>query len=117
VKQFHLFAQTRFGFLVVLMVAAYLEVYGDSCFQEAIYQSSGLRRFAWFIAGTTVLAAYSLFLNSSRVDFGKLLGLYVVVFFVVAQLLALMKYGQRPTLATWVGGTCIAVGGLVLSLF
>jgi hypothetical protein len=44
------------GALVVLALAAYLEVQGDACFQLGIYHSSGLRRAGWFLLGTLVLS-------------------------------------------------------------
>lgn len=114
---FQTFAQTKAGLFFVLAAAATLEVYGDSCFQDALYLRSGTRRLLWFILGTAVLACYSLFLNSSRVDFGKLLGIYVVVFFLMAQITAAVKFGQRPTPPILVGGGLIVMGGIVMSLW
>ena len=72
---------TPAGILAALVLAAYLEVQGDACFQSGLYHASGMRRFGWFLAGAAVLVSYSLFLNSSNVDFGKLLGVYVVCSF------------------------------------
>jgi hypothetical protein len=56
-----------------------------------------MRRAGWFLAGAAVLVCYSLFLNSSKVDFGKLLGVYVVLFFLVAQIMAKLQFHQSPT--------------------
>jgi hypothetical protein len=64
-----------------------------------------------------VLVAYSLFLNSSKIDFGKLLGIYVVLFFLVAQLVAKFKFQQSPTPPIYVGGGLIVLGGLVMTLW
>jgi hypothetical protein len=105
------------GALLVLALAAYLEVQGDACFQFGLYQSTGLRRFGWFLAGTLVLAGYSLFLNSSKVDFGKLLGIYVVLFFLVAQIVAKLQFHQSPTKPIYVGGAFVLLGGLIMSLW
>jgi small multidrug resistance family-3 protein len=113
----HQLVSTPLGAFLVLAIAAYLEVYGDACFSSAIWQSTGTRRILWFIAGTAVLAAYSLFLNSSQIDFGKLLGIYVVLFFVVAQLVAKFKFHQSPTPPIYAGGTLIVLGGLVMTLW
>ena len=79
---------TTAGAFVLLAIAAFLEVFGDACFQSAMYQSTGTRRALWFIAGSLVLVFYSLFVNTPKWDFGKLLGVYVVLFFVVAQIVA-----------------------------
>lgn len=62
--------------------AVYLEVQDDACFQSGLYKALGMRRAGWFL----VLVYYSLLLNTSKVDFGKLLGVYVVLFFLVAQI-------------------------------
>ncbi len=43
-----------------------------------------------------MLICYSLFLNSSKIDFGKLLGIYVVLFFLVAQIVAGVQFQQSP---------------------
>ena len=105
------------GALLVLALAAYLEVQGDACFQSGLYHSTGVRRIAWFLAGTLVLALYSLFLNSSKVDFGKLLGIYVVLFFLVAQIVAKLQFHQSPTKPIYVGGAFVLLGGLIMSLW
>jgi len=105
------------GVFAILAIAAYLEVYGDACFQNALFHSIGSRKILGFAAGTIILALYSLFLNSSGLDFGKLLGLYVVLFFVIAQLVAWLKFDQRPTPAIYAGGSLIILGGVVMSVW
>jgi hypothetical protein len=115
-----LFAQlvsNPFGAFLVLALAAFLEVYGDACFSSGLWQSTGTRRLGWFLAGTAVLVGYSLFLNSSQIDFGKLLGIYVVLFFVVAQLVARFKFQQSPPPAIYAGGALIVAGGVVMTLW
>jgi hypothetical protein len=108
--------QSPLGAFTVLAFAAWLEVYGDACFQSGLYHATGARRLGWFAAGTLVLVAYSLFLNSSKIDFGKLLGIYVVLFFLVAQLVAKFKFQQSPTPPIYVGGGLIVLG-LVMTLW
>ena len=105
------------GAFAVLALAAYLEVQGDACFQSGLYNASGSKRLAWFLAGTLVLVAYSLFLNSSKIDFGKLLGIYVVLFFLVAQLVAKLQFHQSPTKPICLGGAFIVLGGLIMTLW
>jgi small multidrug resistance family-3 protein len=108
---------TPLGAFLVLTVAAYLEVFGDACFQSGLYHASGSRRLLWFVAGALVLVCYSLFLNSSQVDFGKLLGIYVVLFFLVAQVVAKLKFNQSPTPPIYVGGSLIVLGGIVMTVW
>jgi len=105
------------GTFIALVIAAYLEVQGDACFQSGLYHSEGVKRIGWFVAGTVVLVCYSLFLNSSKVDFGKLLGTYVVLFFLAAQVVAKLQFHQVPSKPVYVGGAFVVVGGLIMSLW
>ena len=116
-NQFTQNISTPTGTFAVLALAAYLEVQGDACFQSGLYHASGMRRAGWFVAGAAVLVCYSLFLNSSKVDFGKLLGVYVVLFFLVAQIMAKLQFHQSPTKPIYLGGAFIVLGGLIMTLW
>jgi hypothetical protein len=105
------------GAFGVLTLAAFLEVYGDSFFQVSFYRSSGFGRALAYVAGVAVLAAYGSVVNVPRWDFGKLLGVYVVLFFVIAQLVAKMRFGQSPTTPIYAGGALIVAGGMVIALW
>ncbi len=105
----------RGGALLILLLAAVLEAYGDASFQMALYRSSGFSRTVAFLCGAASLAAYGLVVNAPRWNFGKLLGAYVVLFFLVAQVVARMRFGQSPTLPVVLGGTLIVAGGLIIS--
>jgi len=111
----HLVAH-RTGALFLLAIAAFLEAYGDSCFQSALYRASGMNRVLAFVGGAVSLAAYGLVVNAPRWEFGKLLGVYVVLFFLLAQVVARVKFGQIPTLPILIGGALICAGGIVISL-
>ncbi|MGB8013234.1 MAG: hypothetical protein WCF68_16610 [Terriglobales bacterium] len=111
----HLVAH-RSGALFLLAIAAFLEAYGDSCFQSALYRASGMSRTLAFVGGALSLAAYGLVVNAPRWEFGKLLGVYVVLFFLLAQIVARVRFGQIPTLPILIGGALICVGGLIVSL-
>jgi len=106
----------RSGALFLLAIAAFLEAYGDSCFQSALYRTSGMSRALAFAGGAVSLAAYGLVVNAPRWEFGKLLGVYVVLFFLLAQIVARVKFGQAPTLPIWIGGALIVIGGAVITL-
>ena len=58
----------------------------------------------------TVLALYGLTVNTSRWDFGRLLAISVVLFFVVAQILVRVRFHQSPALPIHVGGFLIVSG-------
>jgi small multidrug resistance family-3 protein len=108
---------TRAGTLAVLLVAAFLEAYGDSCFQKGLHRTTGVARYAVFALGAFTLALYGLVVNTPPWDFGKLLGLYVVLFFLVAQILAKVRFQQSPTLPVVVGGSLIVAGGAVITFW
>ncbi len=94
-----------------LVAAALLEVGGDASMRI------GLRGLSWgYMLGTILLAAYGLLVNQPAWQFGRLLGLYIVVFFVVSQALAWMLFGERPSPAIMIGGTLIIAGGIVLQI-
>jgi small multidrug resistance family-3 protein len=106
----------RSGAFFLLVIAAFLEAYGDSCFQSALYRASGMSRVFAFAGGAASLVTYGLVVNAPRWEFGKLLGIYVVLFFCLAQVIARVKFGQTPTLPILIGGALICLGGLVISI-
>jgi small multidrug resistance family-3 protein len=105
------------GAFGVLLVAASLEVLGDACFQTGLYRSAGGARAGWLVGGVAILAGYGLFVNLPPWDFGRLLGVYVALFFVVAQVVAKLRFGQEPTVPMLVGGGLIVAGGLVITFW
>jgi multidrug transporter EmrE-like cation transporter len=111
------FVSSPIGAFVVLVIAATLEVVGDSFFQSGLYRSSGTNRSLWFVLGVAVLGMYGLFVNLPQWDFGKLLGVYVALFFVVAQVVAKVRFQQSPSMPILVGGGLIVAGGLVITFW
>ena len=105
------------GALAVLTLAAFLEAWGDSFFQVGFYRSSGLGRVLALVAGAVVLSTYGSVVNVPRWDFGKLLGAYVVLFFLMAQLLNRVRFHQSPTPPIYAGGALIVVGGLIVAFW
>ncbi len=105
------------GAFVVLALAALLEVSGDACFQSGLYQATGAAKIVWFLGGTLVLATYGLFVNLPQWDFGKLLGVYVVLFFVIAQIVARVRFHQSPTMPILAGGAFIVIGGIIITFW
>jgi len=105
------------GAFAALTLAAGLEAWGDSFFQTSFYRASGWGRILAFASGVAVLACYGSTVNLPRWDFGKLIGVYVVVFFVVAQVVARLRFGQMPTGSICVGGGLIVLGGFVIAFW
>ena len=108
---------TRTAALLVLLLAAILEAGGDAVVRVALHRTAPWSRFLVFSLGTALLFAYSYAVNSPPWDFGRLLGTYVVFFFVVAQVISWLAFGKRPSLAVACGGLLIVGGGVVISVF
>lgn len=107
----------RGGALAVLCVAALLETFGDSCFQAGLYRSSGMARAISLAGGALALACYGLAVNTPRWEFGELLGVYVALFFLFAQILAKTRFKQPPTPPILLGGSLIALGGIIITFW
>jgi hypothetical protein len=105
------------GAFALLTLAAFLEAFGDSLFQSGLYRSEGAARGLFFVSGAIVLALYGFTVNLPHWDFGKLLGVYVVLFFLVAQVLAKVRFNQAPTIPIYVGGTLITAGGMIIAFW
>ena len=70
-----------------------------------------------FASGAAVLALYGSVVNVPRWDFGKLLGIYVALFFVMAQIVAKVRFGQSPTTPIYAGGALIVAGGMLIAFW
>lgn len=108
---------TPMGIIAVLSMAALAEAFGDSCFQVGLQRSTGLMRVGPFVAGATALAVYGLLVNSPPWDFGRLIGIYVVLFFLFAQILAKVRFNQPATPPILVGGFFILLGGTIITFW
>jgi small multidrug resistance family-3 protein len=102
--------------LFVLLFAAVLEAGGDALVRSGLQASTTATRLAMFAAGGVVLFSYGYVVNKPAWDFGRLLGIYVVFFFVVAQAISWLVFQQRPAALTLLGGAFILVGGVILSI-
>ena len=102
--------------LLILFAAAVLEAGGDAIVRTGLHSSQLATKVAWFLFGAVVLFAYGWVVNSPPWDFGKLLGIYVVFFFVVSQLINYFFFHQKPSMTILLGGLLIVSGGLVIGL-
>jgi small multidrug resistance family-3 protein len=106
----------RYSFAMgVLLFAAFLEAGGDALMRMGLRTPTHTRAALFFIAGGLVLTFYGYLVNAPPWDFGRLLGVYVTIFFVVAQLISWLAFHQKPTPTILLGGTLIALGGCVVS--
>ena len=93
------------------MVAALLEVGGDALVRI------GLRGPGYaIVAGALTLFAYGVVVNLSGVDFNRLMGIYIAVFFVVSQAISFILFKQIPDDRILLGGGFIVTGGLLILL-
>lgn len=96
--------------LIALVAAAVLEVMGDYFIRQGLRDGWG--RMA---VGAIALASYGFAVNIWwHGDFSKLLGLYVVVFFVVSQVWGVSLENEHLDAARLVGGGLIILGGLII---
>ena len=101
--------------LGILFLAALLEAGGDALVRSGLHAQGLAARVAFFALGAVTLFAYGYVVNTPPWDFGKLLGVYVVFFFVVAQLIGWIFFHQRPSGAVLLGGALMVAGGAVIS--
>ena len=97
--------------LAILILAAVLEVGGDALVRI------GLHSYGYSLAaGAFTLFGYGILVNQSGVDFNRLMGIYIAVFFVVSQVISLIFFKQVPDDRILLGGGFIVTGGLVILL-
>ena len=90
---------------------------GDALGRGGLHAPAWPTRIACLAAGAAVLFAYGVTVNLPPWDFGRLLGVYVVLFFIVAQLINLLAFGIRPAAPIYLGGLLILAGGLVITFW
>ena len=97
--------------LAILILAAALEVGGDALVRI------GLHSYGYSLAaGAFALFAYGILVNQSGVDFNRLMGIYIAIFFVVSQAISFVFFKQIPDDRMLLGGGFIVAGGLVILL-
>jgi drug/metabolite transporter superfamily protein YnfA len=100
----------------LLLVAALLEAGGDALVRLGLHAPASTRRLLFLAIGGVTLFGYGCLVNTPLLDFGRLLGVYVVLFFLIAQAIGWLVFGQVPTRGIWLGGLFIAIGGAIVSV-
>jgi hypothetical protein len=100
--------------ILLLLLSALLEAGGDALVRAGLKSPAGIR-VGLLLAGGVVLFAYGCVVNGPNWDFGKLLGVYVVFFFVIAQVLSWAVFHQPPGRGVLLGGACIVLGGAIVA--
>ena len=102
--------------LVVLLLAACVEAGGDALIRVGLHSSTHLRAALFLGLGGLALISYGSLVNAPPWDFGRVIGVYVACFFLVAQLISWFGFGQKPAPMVLLGGALILAGGCVVSL-
>lgn len=103
--------------LLTLALAALLEAGGDAVVRAGLHAQAPVRRVGLIVLGGFVLTTYGVVVNTPGWDFGRLLGVYVALFFVAAQVINLLAFHVQPGAPVLVGGTLIVAGGLVMTFW
>lgn len=107
----------RIAAISFLVLAALLESGGDAIMRVAMQNSRPvMARLFLFLLATGILTAYGWTVNAPAWDFGKLIGLYVVFFFVFGQIISWLVFRQPPPLSALIAGVMIVGGGVVFTL-
>lgn len=102
---------------VILAVAAVLEAGGDAIVRGGLHTHMLSQRICMIVLGGLVLTGYGVVVNAPAWDFGRLLGVYVTLFFLVAQIINALVFQVRPTLPIVIGGGLIMAGGLLMTFW
>ena len=96
--------------LVLLLLAAVLEVGGDALVRHGLH-----RHGSWsMVLGAAVLVGYGFTVNMTALDFSRLMGLYIVIFFLVSQTISVVFFREPLRASVMWGGSLVLAGGLVM---
>ena len=98
--------------ILVLIVAAVLEVGGDALIRRGL-RASGV---VFVVLGFLVLGSYGVVVNLLDLDFSRLLGVYVGVFALASVLFGRFVFGDRIANATWFGLAVVLAGSAIIHL-
>ena len=101
--------------MVWLFLAALLETGGDALIRTGL-RSLGAVRIGLLLCGALALFVYGCVVNASQWHFGRLLGIYVTCFFLIAQLIGWLAFHEVPSRGVLLGGACILLGGVILTV-
>jgi hypothetical protein len=102
------------GALLLLLVAAAFEVLGNAFFHSGLHRTAGLARVLPFLAGCAALVLYGMTVNLPGRISGKLLGGSIAFFFLLAQIVACLRFEEIPTPRILVAGSFILAGGAIM---
>ncbi len=102
---------------VILTLAALLEAGGDAIVRGGLHAQTTAQRIGMVILGGLILTAYGVVVNTPSWDFGRLLGVYVTLFFLAAQVINALVFKVQPSAPILAGGALIIAGGLLMTFW
>jgi hypothetical protein len=103
--------------LAFLIAATSLETTGDALVRLGINQNQWMVRCLLFVAGAILLFGYGLSVNLAPVDFGRVVGLYIAMLFIMWQTVNWIVFQVLPVAPVVVGGFLIILGGAIVTLW
>jgi len=99
--------------LFLLLMTVILEVCGDASIRI------GLRggKPASFLMGALLVICYGITISLPKWNFSRTMGVYIAIFFIVSQIVAMVMLREHLRLPVIVGGLLIVSGGLVILLW
>lgn len=95
---------------LIFVAAAVLEIGGDALIRKGLRDQGMLL----IVIGFVALGCYGLVVNLVKLDFSRLLGVYVAVFALISILAGRFIFKENIPLATWLGLVFIVIGGLII---
>jgi small multidrug resistance family-3 protein len=99
--------------LLILLTAIVLEIFGDASIRVAL--RSG--KWGLFPLGALLLICYGTLVSFPNWTFGRTMGVYIALFFIVSQTVAALFLRERIHAPAILGGVLIVSGGLVILLW
>jgi small multidrug resistance family-3 protein len=99
--------------LILLVLAAALEVGGDALIRGGLQRRGALL----LLSGAATLVVYGFMVNMTKLDFSRLMGIYIVIFFLVAQAVAVLAFREEIELPVMAGGGLVVLGGIIMTVF
>ncbi|MGB6538304.1 MAG: hypothetical protein WBF58_20335 [Xanthobacteraceae bacterium] len=103
-----------FGFLAA---ATSLEATGDAIVRLGISHNNWGMRSLLFGVGAILLFGYGLSVNLAPVDFGRVVGLYIAMLFIMWQIANWIAFHSTPAAPVIAGGVLIVAGGAIVTLW
>ena len=85
--------------------------------EKVVLQARTLAAALLFLGGTVLLFGYGVSLNLAPLAFGRVVGLYIAILFVVWQIINFLAFRSLPTLPILLGGALILAGGGIVTFW